>query len=199
MTDSTTKQRFLPFDERERLVTEWRMANPGEYDAISTAWFGAVNNRPEYVTEAAYFFREYLFYEYADNGGVTIAERAAKDDPTIADWVGNEVYTRIRVREWMPDGMTTEVEDLFTGDVFELVDPDVWAHFNWGVGSLGVRITRVGDTSVVAGIAHLHDNAERFNRRLYRGPNMFTEEVAYVIGDHGNNADVWGVERNWEE
>ena len=191
--DAEISQR-LPLDsEITRALGIWRYSHPSWFVKVKfvfdSVFFDDATIVPEYpftvgisdqlrLDQHAFqqAFREWLLFDYIDDNGITIAESMALNDATLLDWAQNQRYSRFKATSADRNQGTIQATDVFSGEEMTIQDDLFSRKDNATVGTVGMRVTKVGDTWHCIGIS-FHDIAEQ-GAKAYG--TSFVDELWYV-------------------
>ena len=138
-------------------------------------------------------FSEWALFDFDMGDGMTPILAFAKRDPSIADFVNTQFYSRFWVisQDWS-NGQSV-LRDSLTCEDFLVHDKDLAKCTRWSTGTLGARIARVNGQWRFAGQIHFHDNAPAEAKPHdpsagglgIQDPRTFITHAQQVIGHRG--------------
>ena len=196
-----TEQREPRDEEIQDLLQEFKASHHETFELTQNIFSMLVDPELYYqdrvgADQVAYvnlIYSEWFLFDFKLEGGLSLIEEAAIDDPTIADYASSQFYSRFWVTKQDRRRGVITLRDMHTQDEFEVWDRKAACRRAWRKGTLGTRIARVGDVWVTAGKTSLHDNAPskplpaRLGARdgFKRDPWLFLREAEAVIGHRG--------------
>lgn len=159
-------------------IAKFNASHRGVMDDAYCAFVETVDPRPMCIGTIPAAFNDYFLFDYEYEDGRTIARDMAAEDPELFEWATAK-YTRL-VPEVFANGWQI-FRDAFDGTPYPMRDPIIAERPNWDTGSLGCRVAYDGHDWVLAGTAHLHDQAD-FDPETYPERVSFIEDYSKVVG-----------------